>query len=249
MEVLSVNINKCGGVRSNGKGEIYDTVIAEQAKNMIIDFLEIEENNVVFVNEINNAEDNFKSFEKLFDKGKYIIYKPSNFETFNDSNHPYGCTVAITKKNSVWEKSRSIDLIERKNGELSYANKSVVLMNGDIILVGVHIPYDIHYWDEIINYFKENLEKRLYIVGDFNVFDEGTNRKLKFDELKKNGAIDVWLNRGGDNGHITCTTGRRLDYLLSSVIGYSSIRKMSYLDSLRVNGCTDHSGVFFEIER
>ena len=149
MEVLSVNINKCGGVRSNGKGEIYDTVIAEQAKNMIIDFLEIEENNVVFVNEINNAEDNFKSFEKLFDKGKYIIYKPSNFETFNDSNHPYGCTVAITKKNSVWEKSRSIDLIERKNGELSYANKSVVLMNGDIILVGVHIPYDIDYWEEL----------------------------------------------------------------------------------------------------
>ena len=165
MEVLSVNINKCGGVRSNGKGEIYDTVIAEQTKNMIIDFLEIEENNVVFVNEINNAEDNFKSFEKLFDKEKYIIYKPSNFETFNDSNHPYGCTVAITKKNSVWEKSRSIDLIERKNGELSYANKSVVLKNGDIILVGVHIPYDIDYWDEIINYFKENLEKRLYIVG------------------------------------------------------------------------------------
>lgn len=249
MEVLSVNFNKFGGVRSNGKGEIYDSVIAVQAKNMITDFLEIEENNVVFINEINNAEDNFKSFEKLFDEKKYIIHKPSNFESFNDSSHPYGCTVAVTKKNSVWEKSPSIDLIDRKSGELSYANKSVVLKNGDIILVGVHIPYDIDYWNEIITYFKANLEKRLYIVGDFNVYDEGSNRKLKFDELKKKGAIDVWLNRGGDNGHITCTTGRRLDYLLSSGIGYSSIRKMSYLDSVRGSGFTDHSAVFFEIER
>ena len=124
-----------------------------------------------------------------------------------------------------------------------------MLKNGDIILAGVHIPYDIAYWNEIINYFKENLEKRLYIVGDFNVSDEDTSRKQKFAELKKEGAIDVWLNMGGDNGHITHTRGGRLDYLLSSVIGYSSIRKMSYLDSFRVNGCTDHSGVFFEIKR
>lgn len=249
MEVLSVNLNKCGGVRSNGKGEIYDTVIAEQVKNLITDFLEIEENNVVFINEVNNADDNFKLFEKLFDEDQYSIHKPSNFETFNNKNHPYGCTIAITKQNSVWEKSSSIELIDRKSGELSYANKSVALKNGDIILLGVHIPYDIDYWNKIINYFKENQGKRLYIVGDFNVFDEGTNRKLKFEELRKNGAIDVWLNIGGDNGHITCTTGRRLDYLLSSVIGYSSIRKMRYLDSLRLNGLTDHSGVLFEIER
>lgn len=249
MEVLSVNFNKCGGTCSNGKGEIYDSVIAVQAKNMINDFLETEENNVVFINEINNVEDNFTSFEKLFDENVYSIHKPSNFESFNDSSHPYGCTIAITKKISVWEKSSSIDLINPKSGELSYANKSVILKSGDIILVGVHIPYDIDYWNEIINYFKENLEKRLYIIGDFNVYDEGTNRKLKFDELKREGAIDVWLNRGGDNGHITCTTGRRLDYLLCSNIGYSSIRRMSYLDSLRKNRLTDHSGVFFEIER
>ena len=249
MEVLSVNLNKCGGGRSNCKGEIYDTVIAEQTKNIIIDFLEREENNVVFVNEINNAKDNFGLFEKLFDERKYIIYKPSNFKTFNDSKHPYGCTVAITKKKSIWEKSQSIDLIKCKSGELLYANKSVVLKNSDVILVGVHIPYDGDYWDKIIDCFKKNLNKRIYIVGDFNVYDEGTDRKLKFDELKEKGAIDVWLNRGGDNGHITCTTGRRLDYLLSSVKGYSSIKKMSYIDSLRLNGVTDHSGVFFEIER
>lgn len=250
MEVLSVNLNKCGGVRSNGRGEIYDTVIAGQVKNLITDFLEIEENNVVFINEVNNRDDNFKLFEKLFDKDQYSIHKPSNFETFNKKEHPYGCTIAITKQNSVWKKSSSIDLIDRESGKLLYANKSVVLKNGDIILLGVHIPYDkTDYWDIIINYFKENQVKRLYIVGDFNVFDEGTDSKLKFEELRKNGAIDVWLNKWEDNGHITCTTGKRLDYLLSSVIGYSSIRKMRYLDSLRLNRLTDHSGVLFEIER
>ena len=87
MEVLSVNFNKCGGTCSNGKGEIYDSVIAVQAKNMINDFLEIEENNVVFINEINNVEDNFTSFKKLFDENVYSIHKPSNFESFNDSSH------------------------------------------------------------------------------------------------------------------------------------------------------------------
>jgi hypothetical protein len=148
MEVLSVNINKCGGVCSNGKGEIYDTVIAEQLKNFFADFLEIEENNVVFINEINNANGNFKSFETLFDEDKYSIHKPSNFEAFNDRKHPYGCTVAITKQNSVWEKSSSIELIDRKSGELSLANKSVALKNGDIILLGVHIPFDLDYWNK-----------------------------------------------------------------------------------------------------
>lgn len=122
------------------------------------------------------------------------------------------------------------------------------MQNGDIILLGVHIPYDIEYWDEIINYFEENHEKRIYIVGDYNIFDE-SNRKHKFEELKTKGAIDVWLNMGGDNSHITCTTGKRLDYLLSSVIGVSSIKKMGYIDSLRLNGFTDHSGVLFEVER
>lgn len=249
MEVLSVNFNKCGGVRSNGKGGTYNTLIAEQMKNMVEDFLEIEENNVVFIHEINNAEDNFKAFENLFDEEKYIIHKPSNFKSFNNKNHPYGCTIAITKRFSVWEKTPSIKLNDRKSGDLSYANKSVALQNGDIILLGVHIPYDIEYWDMIINYFEKNYEKRIFIVGDFNVFDEGTTRRLKFEELKKKGAIDVWLEMGKDNGHITCTTGRRLDYLLSSVIGYSSIKKMSYIDSLRLNGFTDHSGVLFEVER
>ncbi|WKB70981.1 hypothetical protein [Ligilactobacillus ruminis] len=248
MEVLSVNCNKCGGVRPNGKGEIYDTLIVEQIKNMVEDFLELEENNVIFFNEINNAENNFKAFENLFDEEKYIIHKPSNFEAFNNKNHPYGFTIAITKRFSVWEKTRAIELIDRKSGDLSYANKSVALQNGDIILLGVHIPYDIEYWDEIINYFEENHEKRIYIVGDYNVFDE-SNRKLKFEELKTKGAIDVWLNMGGDNSHITCTTGKRLDYLLSSVIGVSSIKKMGYIDSLRLNGFTDHSGVLFEVER
>lgn len=246
MLVLSVNINKCGGICSNGKGEIYDAAIADRMKNMIIDFLEIDENNVVFINELNDVKDNRKSFEELFAEKIYTIHKPSHFEDFCKKQHPYGCTVAITKSKSVWEQSLSIDIYDQKSGVLSYANKSVILKNGDIILAGMHIPYDTDYWDEIIKYFRENREKRLYMVGDFNVFEEGTDRCQKFNELKKEGAIDVWLNCGGDHGHITYKNGR-VDYLLSSVIGYSSIRKMSYLDSLRLNGLTDHSGVLFEI--
>lgn len=248
MKVLSVNLNKFGGVETNGKGEVYDTTIADKVKNLIVDFLETEENNVVFINEMNNVDDNLKLFEKLFDETQYRIHKPLNFEDSNDKYHSYGCTVAITKQNSVWKNTSSIELIDANSGELNYANKSVALKNGDIILLGVHMPYDIDYWDKLISYYEENNEKRLYIVGDFNVFDEGTDRKLKFEELKQKGAIDVWLNKGGDNSHITCVTERRLDYLLSSMIGYSSIRKMSYIDSLRLNGLTDHSGVFFEIE-
>ena len=249
MEVLSVNLNKCGGIRSNGKGELYDTVIAGNMANVFKDFLNLGDSNVVFVNETNNAIDNLKKFESLFDEEIYTIHKPTNFEEFNKNSHPYGCTIAITKNNRGWEKINSIDLKDCKSGELSYANKSVILRNGDVILVGIHIPYDMGYWNEVINYFSANFEKRIYLVGDFNVYDEGTDRKLKFDELKRRGAIDVWLNKGNDNSHVTCTTGRRLDYLMTSAIGYTTIKKMSYVDSLRLNGLTDHSGVFFELER
>lgn len=248
MEVFSININKFGGNCPNGRGMVYDSVIAAQVKNIIGDFLETQEDNAVFLNEVNNAKCNLEVFKRLFDKTAYVIHKPSNFEAFNDRSHPYGCTIAVTKRNSVWEEAPSIQLVDRKSGELSYGNKNVILTNGDTILAGVHAPYDTDYWNAIINYYEMHHEKRLYIFGDLNVYDEGTDRKEKFGELKEKGAMDVWLERGGANGHVTCTTGRRLDYLLSSEAGYSSVRKMHYLDSLRTNGLTDHSGILFEIE-
>lgn len=53
MKVLSLNCNKFGGQASNGKGKIYDDLIAEK---LIA--------NVVFLNEINNANENMTKFEK-----------------------------------------------------------------------------------------------------------------------------------------------------------------------------------------
>ncbi len=250
MEGLSINLNKCGGVIQNGTGEIYDVGIAEQMKKRIYDFLSRARNNIVLLNEVNNAGSNLKVFEKLFDTEKYCFHKPSDFETFNEKWHPYGCTIAIANKNSDWKEAPSIVSINRKSGEAFFVNKSVVLTRGDIILLGVHMPMGygvLDYWDRIIEFFKANQDKKLYIVGDLNVFDEGTDRKIKFEELIGSGANDVWLKRGGDNDHVTCVTEKRLDYLLSSKAGYSQIEDMDYLDSFRTDGLTDHSGVYFRI--
>lgn len=111
----------------------------------------------------------------------YTIHTPTRFDEFNKKNHPYGCTIAITRNNSFWKKSESIDLIDYENKDLSFANKSVILKNED--------------------------------------------------------------------QYVTCITdrGRRLDYVLTSTIGYMPIKKMSYIDSFRLSELSDHSGIFFEI--
>ena len=249
MKVLSLNCNKFGGKASNGKGKIYDNLIAEKLIAITKFFLDTDDENVVFFNEINNANDNMKKFEELFDDNVYTIHRPTRFDEFNKNNHPYGCTIAITKNNLFWEKSYSIDLIVSKSKEVSFANKSVILKHKDTILVGIHMPYDLCYWDELLNYFSANINKKIYIIGDLNVYDDGTDRKMKFIELKNKGAIDVWVNKGNEDQHVTCITdkGRRLDYVLTSTIGYMSIKKMSYIDSFRLSELSDHSGIFIEL--
>ena len=249
MKVLSLNCNKFGGKTSNGRGKIYNNLVVEKLIAITKFFLDTDDENVVFFNEINNANDNMKKFEELFDDNVYTIHRPTRFDEFNKNNHPYGCTIAITKNNLFWEKSYSIDLIESKSKEVSFANKSVILKHKDTILVGIHMPYDLCYWDELLNYFSANINKKIYIIGDLNVYDEETDRKMKFNELKNRGAIDVWVNIGNEDQHITCITdkGRRLDYVLTSTIGYMSIKKMSYIDSFRLSELSDHSGIFIEL--
>lgn len=64
MKVLSLNCNKFGGQASNGKGKIYDDLIAEKLIAIIKFFLDTDDENVVFLNEINNANENMTKFEK-----------------------------------------------------------------------------------------------------------------------------------------------------------------------------------------
>lgn len=244
MNILSLNCNKFGGKNpNNGKGEIYDELIVEKLTVIIKFFLDTNDKNVIFLNEINNAKDNMSKFKELFDEEIYTIHEPKNFEKFNKKNHPYGCTIAITKNNSFWQNIDSLYLEK----DLSYANKSVILKHDDIILIGIHMPYDINYWDKLINYFLENTDKNIYILGDLNICADGTDRKEKFIELKNNGAIDVWVKKGNQELHTTYNKGGRLDYVLTSPKGYNTIKKMSYIDSFRLNELSDHSGIFLEL--
>lgn len=247
MQVLSINCNKFGGSLSNGKGEEYNKQVVAKFISIIDVFLDLDDENVVFLEEINNANNKIECFENLFDSKVYTIHKPSRFDEFNNSKHPYGCTIAITKNNLFWKKSNSIFLEDSEDGTLCYANKSVILEHEDIVLIGIHMPYNMEYWDALIDYFCMNINKKIYIIGDLNVCDEGTDRKEKFNELTGKGAIDVWKNKGCDEKHITCNSDRRLDYLLTSTIGYLSIKKMSYIDSIRFNKISDHSGICFEL--
>ena len=104
-------------------------LIAEKLIAIIKFFLDTDDENVVFLNEINNANENMTKFEKNMRIKSIPFIALLVLMNLTEKNHPYGCTIAITRNNSFWKKSESIDLVDYENKDLSFANKSVILKN------------------------------------------------------------------------------------------------------------------------
>ena len=122
----------------------------------------------------------------------------------------------------------------------------MILANDDYVIVGLHVTYDVEYWSAIIDYFKQHENEKIILMGDFNVYEEGTDRKKKFDELLSAGAIDAWVALGNSPHKVTHESSR-VDYALMSKNAYTGMKQMNVIDVIREMNISDHSAIYVEL--
>lgn len=248
MKLLSLNCNKFAGAESDGKGEFFQEEILQAVVEAVKQFLHTGTKHLVILHEVNYRKEYLVYFQNAFPADEYTLYLPTHVNEINKGGRhirPYGCTLAISGKQSAWQQCESL---EQNPKQHDYANKSVILKHGELYVVGIHMPYDISFWDTLIAYYRQHRKEEIVMIGDFNVFDCGTKRKEKLDQLMQLGAIDAWTQSEKDPLKPTCNTGKRIDYAFMSLPAYRSFHEIQLQDSFRNNGISDHAALIVDIK-
>jgi len=137
--------------------------------------------------------------------------------------------------------------------------------NNDLSILGVHIPDSKYYqkesecyWENLdwySNKRKDNSKHKSVVIGDMNVFDEGTKSKEYFNKLTKHVGgrepllYDAWwmMNEGNKNKS-TFENGKRIDYILLSEVLKSNVRWVNCDDSVISRQTSDHAILSVEID-
>ena len=197
IKVMTLNVN---GFRGGTDKTVPDETCLKYMKQIkqLIDKVVINKNDIIILQEIphkikeserwlwfNNPL--YNKFKEIFQE--YKILKP---KFLIDSTQ---CTVAICKKDSLWEQLRE-DVLQY-NTRHSYGNKFVELQCGDITLLGVHMPPKDEMWNLLIQTLKDT--PYTYVVGDFNAYE----KRGKMSEMPKK-IRNCGYNYLIENNIITC---------------------------------------------
>ncbi|MBO5247983.1 MAG: endonuclease/exonuclease/phosphatase family protein [Clostridia bacterium] len=253
MKILSLNVNNFGG--TNNKPLLKDYVLSNgrydfRLWNLAVDEWRsvnktyIESNvdaicdlvcdyDVVFLHEVDT---NCFSWHHLLRKmGTLYRWEPANGiekNSYDIGRKSISCV--FVKKGVDFEYKKDNFLDKERNVELKIK---------DTHIIGLHMSYDIRDWDKLIAKYSKIHSEEVIILGDLNVYDYGTVRREKFDELLDKGAIDIWLKQGGDISVPTANTNKRIDYALASKKMYEKGVSEKIIDSIRTNSYTDHAAI------
>lgn len=253
MKVLSINVNNFGGINpkplpkdyklSNGGNDWKaweDAVdnwrdnnrdIIGKNVNAIADLA--WDFDVAFFYEVDT---NCFSWELLSEKmgEKYLCKLPNGMGETELKKWRQSISCAFIKKGINYEYSKKNILKDKRTVEIKVA---------DTYIIGLHMSYCLDDWEKLIERFKELKTEKFLIVGDLNVFDSGTDRRKKFDELLECGAIDIWTEQGGDNNIFTANTNKRIDYALATDKLFKAGVSEWILNHIRKDVFTDHAAI------
>lgn len=253
MKILSLNVNNFGGTNDkpllkdykfcNGK---FDFATWNQAVDewRISNKICIEKNvekitnlakeyDIVFFHEVDT---NCLSWNELLKKMEQnYIWKPANGIEKAEYKKGRKRISCVFIKDSINFEYKKYNLLKKQ--------RNIEIKVGDTYIIGLHMSYDIDDWENLISRFETLQNEELLIIGDLNVFDEGTNRREKFDELINTGAIDIWLKQGKCNDTPTANTKKRIDYALSTCSLYEKGIYEEILDYVRSEQWTDHAAI------
>lgn len=267
MNILSININQLLKDKNWSDKTLDKEELMRECMLYLLEYINQSiksKEDILFINEMpyysyldgNIRRKMYKEFVKLVASNNYKIIKPASLY----KRRPNFITCAITLNESIWQANNihmKLSNYKNKYGQNKdlYYNRCVEITNGDIHILGVHIPASSYepsasvLWDDIYYFCKEYLDKKIIIIGDMNVDKEGTIQKRKFNEIISLGFKDTWLEKGQDPNHATHRTSR-LDYALVS--SHITVEKYDVKmdDSTRIgeNKFTDHSALHLKIK-
>lgn len=254
MKILSLNANNFGGSSSkpllndykhNGKTDW------DSWNEAVDDWRDKNRNNIL--KNVQSIADISKDFDVIF-----LCEVDTNCESWYKLHELMGEQYNLKPPNGIdlsgyFKKGRkSIScLFIKKDIEYEYTNdnflnsqRNVEIKIGDIHIIGLHMSYAIEDWGNLIDKYKSLNDEKLLIIGDLNVYDSGTVRRTKFDELFKEGAKDIWLEQGENNNTPTYNSEKRIDYALSTpkLCNENTPREL-ILNYIRHKNISDHAGI------
>lgn len=242
MKILSLNINNFGGFeckeeyKNNNKYEEWSKLDKTNEATEIFAYIQIEKPVIAVLHEF---ELNTK-FAKAFIQSMNLI----GYEIVPIEKHNYkkpSITIMFVRKELLYSK------LDNPHKEKSL--RASVIKTGDFIVYGIHISpvCDSDFWEEIIDFYKKHKVEKLVIIGDYNVYDIGTDQKRKFLELLSLNAKDAWLEKGYSNSTMTHIKGRRLDYAIMTPSLFECLIDIRIDPLLLNNKSTDHAALIIEI--
>ncbi|MDQ0154124.1 hypothetical protein [Robertmurraya andreesenii] len=245
MKILSLNINNFGGLKSKeqykkeNKYSEWGTLDKTSEATEILAYIQQEKPVIVILHEF---ELNTEITEKFIGCMKEVDYEIVPYEKNNFKNP--SITIMFVKKELLYTK-----LVNPHNSKSNKTLRASVIKVADCIVYGVHVPptYDNNFWEELIDFYKEKQGQKLVIIGDYNVYDLGTEQKKKYLQLLALNAKDAWLEKGYPNSTMTHIKGRRLDYAIMSPSLYECLNSIRIDSYLLNNDKTDHAALIIEI--
>lgn len=153
-------------------------------------------------------------------------------------------TVAFIKKNIQFE---IMENPHNKGTNKTLRGTAIKILEYDLIIYGTHIPYNYKFWEEVIKFYESYKNKKIIMIGDFNVYEKGTWRMAMFKKLLKAGAIDAWVYKGC-SPDVPTHRKSRIDYAIMSPLLKDSLSDITIDPSLWIKDITDHAALLVEFD-
>ncbi|MGI5851831.1 MAG: hypothetical protein ACOX77_06960 [Caldicoprobacterales bacterium] len=245
MKILSLNINNFGGHKNKEKYKKENRLREWRLLDKTMEASEIfayiqQEKPIVAI--LHEFELNTKTGNDFIEFMKLIGYEIVPHEETGLKNP--SITIIFVKKELLYEK---LDNPHKYKTEKTL--RAGVIKVADFIIYGFHVPtiYDTNFWNEVIDFYKEHQTEKLAIIGDFNTYVIGTDRKKDFLKLLELNAKDAWLEKGYPNSTRTYIKGSRLDYAILSPTLYECLNNIRIDPYLMDNGITDHAALIIDV--
>lgn len=245
MKILSLNINNFGGLEckkqymEQNKLKEWNLINKTNTSTEIFTYIQQEKPDIAIFHEFELNTNISNQFIEYMELIGYCIVPYEKTTLKNPS-----ITLMFAKKELFYKK-----LDNPHNFKSKKSLRASVIKAEDCIIYGVHIPpkYDSDFWEELIDFYKKYKGEKLVIIGDFNVYDLGTEQKRKYLKLLELNAKDAWIEKGYPNSTKTHNKGRRLDYAIMTPLLYECIDNIRINSYLMDNDKTDHSALIIDI--
>ncbi|MBU3098073.1 MULTISPECIES: endonuclease/exonuclease/phosphatase family protein [Clostridium] len=251
MRILSLNVNNFGGIEEKPRYDEYkddylklDSFRNDSKRipvaNNIVERIGTYQPDIIIMHEfdMNSPAGNYVITE-LENLSYYEVY-PDNKEK-NDYKKKRASSITLIFVMEKGKKSNN----SPTNLEKKLRWNHIIYL--DYVIIGIHVPYDIHFWNEMIIFYETNKNKKLIYIGDMNVYDPKTDRRERFDNLLRCGATDAWVERRYPNDTPTFSGATRIDYALMSPSAIKCLNGINIDSVFRERNLSDHSAVIVDM--